>query len=182
MPSLQDQLLKAGLSDKKKAKKIQQEKRGTSSKQKGKKKKAEPVELTEAQQAVAQAEAEQAKRDRELNRQKNEAAAAKALQAQIAQLITMNALRLDGEIAYRFVDGAQTATIYVTEDIRKQLSKGRLAVVKLGEDYKVVPAGAAEKISTRDASYVISLHEPESNEVDEDDPYAEYQIPDDLHW
>ena len=34
----------------------------------------------------------------------------------------------------------------------------------------------------RDAQVIVLLNRNESVEVDEDDPYADYQIPDDLMW
>ncbi|MDG2036322.1 MAG: DUF2058 family protein [Pseudomonadales bacterium] len=43
----------------------------------------------------------------------------------------------------------------------------------------------AEKIKQRDESYVVMLNESNSsgtNEAVEDDPYADFKIPDDLMW
>lgn len=191
MPSLADQLLKAGIADKKQVKKAQTAKRRESAeqnaqtKQLGKKAKRKIAE----QQAAAKLAAEQrllnekADRDRELNRQKNAAAAAKALRAQIVQLVNMNEVKRDnGEVAYRFADGSKTEMIYVTGMQKRQLSNGQLAVVKLDERYQLVSALVAEKIKTRDESVVVSLHSLDQSEEGGDDPYADYKIPDDFDW
>lgn len=52
----------------------------------------------------------------------------------------------------------------------------------LDQKYELVPLKVAEKIRELDASVVIALHVPEKKPVAEDDPYADYQIPDDLMW
>ena len=194
MPSLADQLLKAGIADKKQVKKAQTAKRreaaeqNASTKQLGKKARRK---LQEEQAAAKRAEEqrvlnEKADRDRELNRQKNEAAQAKALRAQIKQLVDMNTVKREGDVAYRFVHeteaGANTETIYVNERLKQQLSKGQLAIVSLGENYQLVPAGVADRIKTRDQQVVVSQHTADTSELDENDPYADYQIPDDFDW
>jgi len=46
----------------------------------------------------------------------------------------------------------------------------------------VVPEKVARKIMERDESAVISLHDRQQDDVGEDDPYAGYEIPDDLMW
>ena len=58
-----------------------------------------------------------------------------------------------------------------------------LAIAKRGNDYYVIPAVIAEKIKERNALYIVSLVDVNEIEaIDEDDPYADYQIPDDLMW
>lgn len=190
MASLADQLLKAGIADKKQAKKAQTAKRrenaeqNAQTKQLGKKARRK---LQEEQTATKTAEQqrllkEKVERDRELNRQKNEAAQLKALRAQIVQLVNMNEVKRDGDVAYRFVDGSQTETIYVNKLLKKQLSNGQLAIVKLADRYQLVAALVADKIRTRDASVIVSQHERVESESGADDPYAEYEIPDDFDW
>ena len=46
---------------------------------------------------------------------------------------------------------------------------------------ELLPRVIAEKIEERDASLVVRVKKT-SNEIDEDDPYAAYQIPDDFTW
>lgn len=174
--SFQDQLLKAGLVDEKK---VKQAKKDNYKKQKqGKNKKA----VDENKLAAQKARAKQAGRDRELNRQRQEAMQQKAIAAQIKQLIEHSRQpREDGETPYNFSDNGTVKKIYVTAEQHRQLGRGRLTIVKLGEQYELVPAAAADKIRQRDEKSVIVSNEPQQQD-DEDDPYADYQVPDDLMW
>lgn len=178
MSSLQEQLLKAGMVDKKKIKQIKQEKYQQAKQQpKGK----APVD--EAKELARKAQEEKAARDREINRLKNLEAEKKAVAAQIIQLINLN--RIDyprGEVAYQFVDEQKIKKLYVTAKLQDQLVRGLVAVVRCGEQYELVPPAVAEKISQRDAAAVLVHNVKSSTEVAEDDPYADYQIPDDLMW
>lgn len=175
--SLQNQLLKMGLVDEKKVNQVKKEKH-KQAKQQGKKAQA----VDEAARLAQQAAAQKAERDRELNRQRKEEAERRALAAQVRQLIEVNRLpKGDGEIAYNFSDGSMVKRLYVTEQVQRQLGLGRLAIVRLDEEYELVPTAVAEKIRQRDEGCVILCNEPEQNS-DEDDPYADYQIPDDLMW
>lgn len=173
---LQEQLLKAGL--------VKQQDIKNVNKQQQKKAKADPASVVnEAALLVQQAQAEKLARDRALAEQAKEALRLKEITAQIRQIIQHSRLpRNAGEVAYHFTDGKIIKKLYVTQELSDQLSKGRLAIVKLDDKYELVPAKVAEKIRERDASYVIALHVPEKKVVDEEDPYADYQIPDDLMW
>jgi len=178
MASLQDQLLKAGIVDKKKAKEIKKEQRKQAKQQpKG------SVQVDEAKEQAKRHLAEKSERDREMNRERQAEADKKAIHAQIIQLVNMNRVpRGDGEITYQFTDGKKIKKLYVTATLQNQLVKGLLAITKLGESYELVPAAIAEKIRQRNESVVILLNVKEKTAVDEDDPYADYQIPDDLMW
>lgn len=173
---LQDQLLKAGLVKKQDIK--------TVNKQQQKQVKKDPAAaVNEAALLVQQAQAEKLARDRALAEQQKEALRQKEISAQIRQIIQHSRIhREQGEVAYHFTDGKVIKKLYVNQDLSEQLSKGRLAIVKLDDKYELVPAKVADKIAERDAGYVIALHVPETKTVDEDDPYAAYQIPDDLMW
>jgi uncharacterized protein len=87
-----------------------------------------------------------------------------------------------GDVAYQFKDGTTIKKIYITQQLQKDLINGRLAIAKLANDYELLPAAAAEKIMQRDESVIVLLNRDERAVVDEDDPYAAYQIPDDLMW
>ena len=178
MSSLQEQLLKSGVVDKKKAKNIAQEKR----KQKKKAPKGQ-AQLNEATEEAIASREEKVARDRELSRQLNEKAERKAVAAQIKQLIEVNRVdRNDGEIPYQFTDGKKIHKIHVTGLLQIQLSNGLIAIVKLGDRYELVPTPVAEKIAQRDESRIILQNQASKDSGDEDDSYADYQIPDDLMW
>ncbi|MEH6581517.1 MAG: DUF2058 domain-containing protein [Halioglobus sp.] len=178
MASLQDQLLKAGIVDKKKAKEINKEKR-----KKAKKQPKGSVQLDETKEQAKRALADKVERDREINRQQQATAEQKAVHAQIIQLVNMNRIsRQNGDIAYQFSDGKIIKKLYVTAELQSQLIKGKIAISKLGESFELVPSAIAEKIRQRDESIIVLQNSNEKSEVDEDDPYADYQIPDDLMW
>jgi uncharacterized protein YaiL (DUF2058 family) len=178
MASLQDQLLKAGLADEKKAKAIRSEKR--------KKRKQQPkgaVEVNESEIRARQAREEKAERDRQLNLERQRAAEKKAIQAQIRQLVETNRLdRSRGETSYQFVHDKKIKKLFVDDTMVDQLSRGRLAIVFVNDSYEIVAEGVARKIMERDESAVVVLHDRKQDDAGEDDPYAGYEIPDDLMW
>jgi len=178
MASLKDQLLNAGLVDKKKAKQLKQELRKEAKvRQKGQ------TPLDDSKEQVKRNLLEKTERDRQLNKQQHEVVEKKAIKAQISQLIKMNRIKRErGDIAYQFTDGTRIKKIYVTEQLQKDLVNGRLAIAKLGNDFELLPSAAAEKIRQRDPQIIVLLNTYEVMDVDEEDPYAEYQIPDDLMW
>jgi len=179
--SLQDQLLKAGLVDKEKAKTIKKNKQ-KQSKQKLKQKK---VVVDEVKLRSEQAQQEKIAKDRELNRLRAEQAKQKDILNQIKQLILLNAIEDDNhaDVAYNFTDGTVIQKMYVSSETQAQLSKGKLVIVKLDDSYKVIPTVVADKIALRDDSYLVhqALNDKHS-EIEEDDPYADYKVPDDLMW
>lgn len=178
MASLQDQLMKSGLVDQKKAKKLKQEKR-KQQKQQGK---GQPV-IDEAKQAAKRAMAEKAARDSEINRKNHAIAEQKAIQAQIIQLIELNRIeRSKGDISYQFVDGKKIKKLYVSDKLQDQLGKGQIAIAKVKDRYELVPAAVADKIKQRDETAVVLHNTNTADQTVEDDPYADYQIPDDLMW
>lgn len=166
--SLQEQLLKAGLTNEKKAKKA---------KKSSKKTRELKREVKSAAEQKKQADLQKAK---ELNKQRDIQAQQKAIQAQVIQLIEMNKQASVGDIKYNFSDGNSVEFILVSETQQKQLANGQLSIVKYKTDYTIIPSIVAEKIALRDESVIVSKAEKE--QTDEDDPYADYVIPDDLMW
>ncbi len=178
MASLQDQLLKAGIVDKKKVKEIKKEQRKQAKQQpKG------HAQLDEAKEQAKLALEKKSEQDRQMNKELQAQVEKKAIQAQIIQLINVNKInRRGGEIAYQFTDEKKIKKLYVTDELQQQLIKGQIAITRLGESYELVPAPVAEKIHQRNEDAIVLLNQKQSQEVDEDDPYANYQIPDDLMW
>ncbi len=181
--SLFEQLQQTGLVDEKKAKKVRQ---GQYKNKKQKAKKGTPVPLDEAKLLAQKSHAEKVGRDRLLNQQKKEASERKAIVAQIKQLIESNRVKeRDGECVYHFTDANVVKRLHVSTLIHKYLTSGRLAIAKLNECYELVPMPVADKIKQRDALCIIHCSPCEDNratEPSEDDPYADYKIPDDLMW
>ena len=177
--SLRDQLLKAGLVNEKQAKQATKQKQ----KQQRLEKKGQVEKDDSQRQAALQAYAEKQARDQELNRQQQQKAEQKARAAQIKQLIEGSRLpKLKTEDYYNFVDGKKVKRIAVNDSLRDKLSRGSLGIVRHDGGYEMLPRDAALKIQERDPQRIILLNEPTSQEVDPDDPYAAYQVPDDLMW
>jgi uncharacterized protein len=181
MASLQDQLLKAGLIDPKKAQQANKEKR----KEANVARRSNEEQVDEIKLSAEQARAEKAERDRELNRQRDLELQQKAIAAQIKQLIENHRQKKgagEGDVEYNFTDGKLIKKIRVSKTVQEQIIRGILAVVKLGEGYELVPRIVADKIAQRDASAVVVANTKSAQQVEEDDPYKDYVIPDDLMW
>jgi uncharacterized protein YaiL (DUF2058 family) len=182
--SLQDQLLKAGLSDKKSAVKIKNEKR----KKNKINKKHKIVDVDENTQAAQEALEAKKEKDRALNAQAKQVADEKAIQAQIKQLIDINKQpKNNGEVVCNFTDENKIKRLFVNEATNKHISQGKLAIVRSAEGYEIVPTPVAEKIAERDENRVVYIASTErqaesKTTSEEDDWYADYQIPDDLTW
>ena len=83
---------------------------------------------------------------------------------------------------YNFTDGTLVKKIYVDKSIQDQLVSGRLAIARYLDTYAIVPGVVADKISQRDEESIIVNNTADEQEMDEDDPYADFKIPDDLMW
>ncbi|WP_122544860.1 DUF2058 domain-containing protein [Pseudomonas viridiflava] len=176
--SLRDQLLKAGLVNQKQAKQVGKEKQKEQRLvHKGQ------AQVDDSQKRAAQeALAEKVKRDQELNRQQQEKVEQKARAAQVKQLIEASRLpKLTTEDYYNFVDDKKVKRISVNALVRNKLSSGSLAIVHHGGGYEIIPREAALKIQERDPRRIALLNTP-TEAPDADDPYAAYQVPDDLMW
>jgi uncharacterized protein YaiL (DUF2058 family) len=176
----QEQLLKAGLVSKQQVQKAQQDKQKAKKQQHNNKK----IKVVDESKIKAQQAAEEkALRDRELNQKKQEQVRQKAISAEIDQLITSNRIERDQscEIAYNFEHQKKIKRIYVNEDMQKQIIQGKLGIARITGQYELIPKAIAQKIQQRNDKRVI-LFDPEQKTIDENDPYAEHQIPDDLMW
>lgn len=175
--TLQEQLLKAGLVTSKKAAKVQR----TAKKSR--------VQAREAREAVEENKKAQLERDKQLSEQQKQAALVKEYKAQIKQLIEMNRITVSrGDIGFNFTDNNLIKKIEVDKTTQTQLINGRLAIARLiidsnGEsEYAIIPASVADKIAQRDANFIVLNSALSQEEQDEDDPYADFKIPDDLMW
>ena len=178
MVSLQEQLLKAGLVDKNKVKQANHEK----SKQKKVERRTGTNSVDEARIAALDTQRKNAKRARELNAQRDAAAKQKAILAQIFEMVQKNRQsKGTGDIAYNFTHDNKIERLYVSAAVQSHLMAGRLVIVRHGSSTELVPRIIADKISERDPSLVVRVNKT-STEVDADDPYAAFKIPDDLMW
>jgi len=188
--SLQDQLKKSGLVDDKKAKELERAKlkEGKLARQSANKvkKKDKKLQTEERKRELYRIKSEQIAKDKQLNQEKNTRAQRNAINAQIGQLIETNAIAQgDGDRAaekkYSFADGSKIKHLWISKQQVDQLSQGSIVIVKHSEKYALVPAVVADKIAQRDSeSIVFRAEKNAASSVD--DPYADYQIPDDLDW
>ena len=176
--ALQDQLLKAGLVTRKQVQKSNQEK-ARKRKQQPKHKQTVDQNKIKAQQAAEQ----KAKRDRELNRKKQEQARQKAISIEINQLISNNRVERDNscEITYNFEHNGKIKHIYVNEEMKQKIISGTLGIARIEGGYELVPADIAEKIRQRNEKRLVTFSDDQEIK-DKNDPYAGYEVPDDLMW
>jgi uncharacterized protein YaiL (DUF2058 family) len=178
MASLQEQFLKAGLVDKKKVKLANQDK----TQQKKAERRNGTQSVDEVRLAALETQRRNAERARELNAQRDAAATQKAIVAQIAQMVLKNRQSKGaGDIAYNFTHANKIERLHVSAAVQAHLTAGRLVIVCQGGVTELVPRIIADKIAERDASLVVRVNKA-SADVDADDPYAAFQIPDDLMW
>lgn len=177
--SFQDQLLKLGLVDKKKideAKKTQHKKR-----KKKAVKRQQPVD--ENKILAEQALAKKKERARQLNLEREEKLKKREEAARIRQMIETSRFERDDKgVAYRFVDHGKIFRIFVSQELVDMLVAGKAGIVRLGDQYEVCPADVVKKIEDADPATVVMLSESKKKDDDEDDPYAGYEVPDDLVW
>ena len=175
--TLQEQMLKAGLVSTKKMAKVQR----TAKKSR--------VQAREAREAVEENKKAQIERDKQLSEQQKQATLTKEHKAQVKQLIEMNKIDVaKGNITFNFTDNNLIKKIDVDKQTQAQLINGRLAIARLavnsnGESqYAIIPASVADKIAQRDAESIVLNSALSQEEQDEDDPYADFKVPDDLMW
>ena len=174
--ALQAQLLKAGLVDNKKAKKL--------SKQAVHDQRTGQSNEAELKAKIAQDQQEKLARDQALDLEKKRLLQGKELKAAIVQMINQHKIKdTDGEVAYQFIDDNKVKKIYLNQQIYNALVAGSLIIAKETEGYAILPKALAERINQKMEGFII-VNNSEKNEqtTDEDDPYAAYVIPDDLMW
>lgn len=173
--ALQAQLLKAGLVDDKKAKQIN--KQNQHAKRTG--------EQTDAEikQALAEAQARKLEKDQQLNQEKQRILEEKALKANIVQMIRQHQLtETSGDVSYQFIDQSKVKKLYITQKLYDQVVAGHVAIARLEDSYALLPRPLADRIDERMAGFIVVANSKTEQQIDEDDPYAAYVIPDDLMW
>ena len=189
--SLQDQFLAAGLIKKQKANNIK-----TAKKKAVKKSRANNTELVdEATELAKKAQEEQRQKSQDLNKEKKAESEQKAIQAQIRQIIELNSIKKapkemseDDLSAYNFTCDKKIKTMHISPQNHDLVTRGKIAIARLlngtNEVFHLIPAEAASKISERDDKVIVLLNDGsgQSDDVDADDPYADFEVPDDLMW
>jgi len=181
MASLQDQLMNSGLINKQKAKQAQTEKR----RQAKQKKKKGTVIASDIQVAIQEKAELQKQKDLAKNQQTQEQLAVRAAHGKLIQMIAQHCEKdYQGELDYHFTYENKVKRIAVTSSIQQGLIKGQYAICVLNDEFYLINKEAAEKLRTIDESVLVALHDQTENKStdDQDDPYAEFAVPDDLMW
>lgn len=180
--SLRDQLIAAGFEapkkQVKKSSKQNSDKRQQSKKNHNKKNRPTPNHKGSANKNPAQknkiqnAEADAAIAER------------KKLKAQIKELIDNNKLEnWKGEVAYRYTVEKRIRELYVNEAAHKHLTDRNVAITRLNGDTYLIPIETANEVIHINPQWsVFNAVEASDEQSNEDDEYAEFQVPDDLQW
>ncbi|WOE43140.1 DUF2058 domain-containing protein [Acinetobacter chinensis] len=174
--ALAAQLLKAGLVDNKKAKKL--------SKQAQHEQRTGQSNEADLKAKIAQDQQEKQAKDQALDLEKKKALHEKELKAAIVQMINQHKIReTDGDSTYQFIDEDKIKKVYINQQIYNALVSGSLVIAKDKESYSFLPKALADRINEKMQGFII-VNNSEKNEAvtDEEDPYAAYVIPDDLMW
>ena len=161
--SLQEQLLKAGVVDKKQVKQAAHEKR-----LQNKKKKKSGVSPSEnAKIRLQQQQAELAKQHQKLNAEREQQKQRKADQAAAKQLIKTSQLPLEeGDVIYRYVAAGKIKQIYVNQEVADKLATGRLGLAMGDKGAALIPADTVLKVIKRDESSILLYNDPAQIEED----------------
>jgi uncharacterized protein YaiL (DUF2058 family) len=202
--SLRDQLLKAGLINQQQANEVERQqdrqhrqqtsRRGPAPQGRSGGPPARPVVPTPAamppqRPAKPVPRNEKALRDLKLNQQKAEKAEKRARAAQLRQLIEHHRLPpLEQGELYNFIDVDKVRCVRVDADRRARIVSGDLAIVRHAGLYAVVPASVLPRIRERDEHAIVTAATAAVTAsaapvaAPADDPYAAFQVPDDLVW
>ena len=174
--ALQAQLLKAGLVDNKKAKKL--------SKQAVHEQRTGQSSEAELKAKIEKDQQEKLAKDQALSLEKKLALDEKTLRASVIQMISHHKIKeIDGDVTYQFIDDSKIKKVYINQQIYNALVSGSLVVAKDHDRYAFLPKALAERINEKLTGFILVNNSENTAEVtDEEDPYAAYIIPDDLMW
>ena len=174
--ALQAQLLKAGLVDNKKAKKL--------SKQAVHEQRTGQSSEAELKAKIEKDQQEKLAKDQALSLEKKLALDEKTLRASVIQMISHHKIKeIDGDVTCQFIDDSKMKKVYINQQIYNALVSGSLVVAKDHDRYAFLPKALAERINEKLTGFILVNNSENTAEVtDEEDPYAAYVIPDDLMW
>jgi len=179
--SLRNQLIKAGLVSTQRAEKSQ-----TKKQPKLKKSERELHKKSEVHSAIKEQQAQKIAHDKALNAVKEQQIAQKALKAQIRVWVLEHQIpTAEGAQTYYFQHINRAKRVMVTKEQHEQLTKGLLAVTVLDKNTYLLPLEIGKKIlenAPQYAVYIASHIASQEEKSAQEDPYAQFQVPDDLQW
>jgi len=177
--SLQEQLLKSGLASEDQLKKPKPKKKPA-----GKNHRSRPNNTKK----TTQSDSSKSKPSTQLasNKPEEPKTLGKALRTEIKQLLKSNKLNdKTGELPYNYVINNQVKRFYVNADQQKGLQEGKLVIVNWNTiSYLITTETEVELRKLHPTIEVASVaSESEAKpQKDDNDPYADYEIPDDITW
>ena len=179
--SLKDQLIAAGLVTKKQAHAARQKQpRGKQGQvQKNQQK-------SQREQELAALDAHKRERDKELNAQRETQKKAREQADWVRQLLAAHGLKKqppgDDDAAFHFSMGASVEHLYLGQQQRAQLGSGQLGIVSFDGKYHLLPLETARLLHEKIPQRCWLPAEKVAKASAEDDPYAKFEVPDDLIW
>lgn len=179
--SLKDQLLSAGLITKEQVRNNSRKQRP----KKGKKRELDPA--AQERQALAAANAAREKeRAQELNAKREQARKAQEQSDRIRQILSSRGLPKAGineeTTRFYFQLDKRVHNLHVTAEQRAQLVGGKSGIVLFDGHYHLLPIDHAQRVQALSPHRVWVGADDDDKPSDEDDPYAGYEVPDDLIW
>ena len=177
--ALQEQLLKAGLASKQRVRDVKTQKRRD--------KKARVDDGSSALKLeIAEQKRLQAEKDKALNEQRFAEATARGQVRGLVSEFTQFAIKIPShaEIKFNYTLDNKIYSVYIDEKIQSELLKGQLGIVRYEDKSYLVPHKLAERVNLLVPQWCGYLWQQDAGKAVEveDDPYADYAIPDDLMW
>lgn len=115
-----------------------------------------------------------------------ELAAKRELKAKIKTLIEENSVtEFAGELTFSYVVGERIRQLFVTQEYLDKITAGALAITRLNRQTHLVSPEVAAQLLELNPQWLVVINDPNQEQPTVDaaeDPYADYQVPDDLHW
>lgn len=155
--SIQEQLLKAGLVDKKQIKKADHDKRVKNKK----KRKAGASFEDKDRLRLQQQQVERAQQDSKLNAERNQQTQQKADQAAVQQLISANRMPIEeGDVSYHYVCGGQIKKILLEQSAADKLCRGVLGLALDNAEVVLISAETVAKVLKRNNDLILAYNDP----------------------
>jgi uncharacterized protein YaiL (DUF2058 family) len=118
----------------------------------------------------------------ELNRKREEKAAAKARWAEIRQLVEQHRIaKPESDDYYNFVMNGKVGRVAVDTALRERIMAGSIAIVRCDGRYELVPDEIGERVREREPRALVP-RPSEQPSTPVDDAYKDFVVPDDLMW
>ncbi|MCA1788435.1 MAG: DUF2058 domain-containing protein, partial [Thioalkalivibrio sp.] len=89
----------------------------------------------------------------------------------------------NADVRYNFAWDGMVRSLWIDGDLQRQLASGVLRLIAVEQAFVLVPALIAERIVQRDPAALVQDDEERKREIaSEEQAYADFPIPDDLHW